>query len=836
MLLGAFTACFLSVAGVSGAQAADHTPKPTAKSIFAKLHSTSGSGVKSLAETGSGDHGVDADEAESVQLRGEFQQSITAAPAAVAPAAGLVAAQQAASSLPTYGGHWYEVTNKPFINDPIPRGANYGEGYGLVTGRLTALTHSGSVVFAGSASGGVWRSTDGGAHWRAVDAGLPRLAVGALATDPRDGSVWVATGEGNNSSEGQYGVGTFRLAKGSSTWQRVGGSELYGAGSYRIEWICGNVYVATTKGLYRRPVGASSQAPWRPVLQPAGPTTYPPSSAVTDVTPLPGTHGKQILAVVGWSGYTNPPADQFNGFYVGTGAPGSFHRITPTGDIDPSTIGRTSFSVSGNQIYAVVSSTATGDLRGQGVYVSRTGNPAGPWSRIADVDKLAASGSALGDSTSGYYPGVQADYNQFLIADPANPEHVYLGLEEVFESTDGGSTWNAIAPYWNFDISCDKDGTTPYDCPPTTHSDQHAAMIFGGKLWTGNDGGAWKRPLDVHVRGSWTDLNATLHVTQNYSIATGAVPGGLAYWGGLQDDGESYTTTTSRDVEQAFTGDGGDTIVDPTDGNKAVVEYVYDDMYLTTDGSTNTLTEISPSCLSATNPPAVCDPNPRFIAPIEQDVKDATHWVTGGQYVWDDTAGWSTVCDGTSGCDWKKVYDTGAGHQVTALADNGATTYAAWCGSCNPGSAFARGLATNYGGTWHELSLNGVPNRYITSIAVDPKSAAHAVISIGSYSRRWIPNAGYGHVFETFNGGATWKDVSGNLPDAPVYKVVLDHGALVVGAEVGAFVARDTGSAGRWARLGSGLPNVTVWDLTVAPNGAVVAGTHGRGDWQVRLH
>ena len=73
-------------------------------------------------------------------------------------------------------------------------------------------------------------------------------------------------------------------------------------------------------------------------------------------------------------------------------------------------------------------------------------------------------------------------------------------------------------------------------------------------------------------------------------------------------------------------------------------------------------------------------------------------------------------------------------------------------------------------------------------MAVDPKDAAHVVISIGSYSRRWIPNAGYGHVFESRNGGLTWKDDSGNLPDAPVYKVALAGKRLVVGTEVGAFV------------------------------------------------
>jgi len=302
-------------------------------------------------------------------------------------------------------------------------------------------------------------------------------------------------------------------------------------------------------------------------------------------------------------------------------------------------------------------------------------------------------------------------------------------------------------------------------------------MIYRVQFWAGNDGGVWRRPTSWHQRGHWKDLNATLHTTQNYSIDVGKVPGGLAYWGGLQDNGESYTRTHLPRVEQAFTGDGTDTLVDPTNGDRAVEGYVYADWYLTTDGAKakgpqplNTR-EISPSCLTATNPPAVCDPNPRFVSPLEKDVTNPDHWVTGGQYVWDDTKSWDTVCNATQGCDWKKVYDTGAGHQTTALGTNGSTTYAAWCGGCNPPS-FSRGLATNYGGKWHELSLAGVPNRYITSISVAPDDPAHVFLSVGSYSRRWIPTAGDGHVFESRNGGATWTDVRGNLPDAPAYKVI----------------------------------------------------------------
>lgn len=787
------------------------------------------------------------DEAKALRARAEFEQSIVAAPGAVAPAAGLLAATRAAAALPTSRGHWDEVTDKPFLNDPVGRGQNYGVGHGLITGRMTSLISRGSKVWAGSASGGVWRTSNRGRTWQTDNKGLPRLAVGALAVSPKDRSVWVGTGEANNASENQYGVGVYRQTSRSRTWRRVGGSELNGAGVHRIVWIGRYVYAATSHGLYRRSRNAARTAHWQPVLQPGGAAVYPPTSDVTDVIAVPGTHGRQVLAVVGWSGYSNPPEVEHNGFYVGSGAAKSFTRVGLTGDINPATVGRTTFSSSRGWLYAVVADTRTGDLRGQGAFLSRSGDPAGPWVRIAGTDELAASDSALGDSSSGYYPGVQADYNQYILADPKNPQHLYLQLEEVYESVDAGASWATVGPYWNYDISCEEANGDPYACPATTHPDQHAGMIYKGEFWAANDGGVWSRPLRQHTRGHWTNLNAQLHTLQNYSVAAGPVGSETAYWGGLQDNGESYIRTNMKRVEQAFTGDGGDTIVDPRAGDRAVVEYVYLDMWKTVNGGQEEI-EISPSCLSATDPPATCDPNPRFIAPIEMDVNDPDHWVAGGQYVWDDTQSWGTVCN-SGGCDWKKVFDIGAGHQVTALGMNGTVTYAAWCGPCNPNknAPFARGLATNQGGRWHQISVAGVPNRYITSIAVDPADATHVYASVGSYSRRWIPDAGVGHVFESRNSGASWTDVSGSLPDAPVYKVVIAGSQLVAGTEVGVFALPRTAAtssvaaltpskaARGWSQVGHGLPRVTVWDLQVTREGELVAGTHGRGTWRFKL-
>lgn len=806
---------------------------------------------------GIGEKGEEEDGAAELKERAEFGQSIQSAPAQAVPMKALLKAQKKAQQLPVVGGRWTSPTNKPFVNDPINRGFNYGVGHGMVTGRMTALTGSGRTVYAGSASGGVWRSDDRGRNWSPVNRGLPRLSVGALATNPKDGSVWLGTGEANNASENQYGTGVYRLARGAKKWQKVGKRELYGAGSYRIVFVKKSVYVATNHGLYRHSIDGRTSKKWSAVLQPAGKKLYPPSSAVTDVIKVPGTKGK-ILAVVGWSGYSNPPATEANGFYVGNGKRGSFKKLTLSGDINPAEIGRTSFSSSGRRLYAVVASSSAdpaknGTLVGEGVFRSDNG-PAGPWVRIADTNKLYNSDSALGPEGSGYFPGVQGDYNQAITADPKDPNHVYLQLEEVFESTDGGDTWMTVGPYWNFDISCEEARGEPYDCPRTVHPDQHAGMIWKGEFYAGNDGGVWKRPLGWHQRGNWNNLNATLYTTQNYSVDVGQMAQGYAYWGGLQDNGESYTRDDMNTVEQAFTGDGGDTIVNPSNGNEAVEEYVYMDLVLTRSGALDGDGEaISPSCLSSFNvPPADCDPNPRFIAPIEKDVADPTHWVTGGQYVWEDTQAWNTECHGayvdTSSspptpvaekCDWQKVYDTGAGHQVTALGVSGSTIYAGWCGGCNP-PTFKRGLATNYGGTWHELNVDGLPNRYITSIQVDQSNPAHAFISFGSYSRRWIPDSGHGHVYETTDGGATWKDVSGNLPDAPVYRVAMAaHGQLVAGTEVGAFIAKTGGSRSgglKWSRLGRGLPPVTVWDVVTRPqDNMVVAGTHGRGDWVLNL-
>ena len=91
---------------------------------------------------------------------------------------------------------------------------------------------------------------------------------------------------------------------------------------------------------------------------------------------------------------------------------------------------------------------------------------------------------------------------------------------------------------------------------------------------------------------------------------------------------------------------------------------------------------------------------------------------------------------------------------------------------------------------------------------------------------------GVGHVFETANGGASWTDVSGNLPDGPMDDVVFENGNLIVGSDFGVFISSNDGGA--WSRLGSNLPNVVIDQLTIDPNGVLIAATHGRGIWTIQ--
>ncbi|MCK4547417.1 MAG: T9SS type A sorting domain-containing protein [Candidatus Eisenbacteria sp.] len=134
-------------------------------------------------------------------------------------------------------------------------------------------------------------------------------------------------------------------------------------------------------------------------------------------------------------------------------------------------------------------------------------------------------------------------------------------------------------------------------------------------------------------------------------------------------------------------------------------------------------------------------------------------------------------------------------------------------------------VTQNGGGSWTNIS-GSLPDRWVTRVAVDPADASVACVTFSGL--RWDEAIGY--VYRTTDSGVSWTDVTGNLPGAPANVVVVDPdqtSRLFVGTDVGCFYTENLGAV--WTMLGSGLPAVPVYDLRLhQPTRTLVAGTHGR--------
>jgi hypothetical protein len=795
---------------------------------------------------------------ESMELRESLASFLgpRSAPATSINPKAFAAAATTADSVPSIDATpWQELGPYSYFPDNpkyvAPCCSNSGSGAGFNTGRMTgvAVAPNGDVYAAG-AGGGIWRSTDK-AHqlWTPVFDTQQTTAEGAVTVVPAgDGkpdhyTVYAGTGEPTINLDSYAGVGVLASSDHGMTWRRVGGDELVGAAIFKIVPNGAALLAATSHGLYRLAPGATQ---FKQVVGEPDTNTGTPNAQVlnlvSDVAVRPGTGGKEVVAVRGWraGAPTNGLWVSYDGGLTFTGP------LQPQGYVSQKAQGRASiaYSADGRKLYVMVEDPVAFNLGGggtelEGIYLS-TRDVQGPFNQIASPGVLMNSGSAQkpGAIGTGYKPGVQAWYNQFLIVDPADPNHLYAGLEEVYESTDAGKTWVTAAPYWNLTLPCfDVSAPAFGGCPNTTHSDQHAAAIANGRVWVGNDGGVFSRPTNVHTAGGgWTDHNRNLGTLQYYYADSGTDPatGKTVIWGGLQDNGtskliEGVDKLHPVEASQPFGGDGGATVVDTGNANNVLTEYVDLSPAITNDGGVS-WTDVTPG-----------DPAPLFIAPVVQDETRSSDLYAGGEILWKSTKGFATDED-----DWTAEFDTGAGHSISALALAGGKGIAAWCGPCWPGyvseTGFNRGLITNMGtGSWHQLDLtkvlvgcDAVPKRYITGVAVDATDPRTAYISVSGYARHWMvgpDDPGVGHVFRTTDGGTCWHDISGDLVDAPANDVAVVGSRLVVANDVGVFASGLTG--GTWKKVGLGLPHTIVSDLNTMPDNRLLAATHGRGLWAI---
>jgi hypothetical protein len=814
-------------------------------------HHLGGTGVHALVAGGGGDNGDDQEEADEIAEGAAQYAEARTSPGVVAPGA-YGAAWASLQRLPRTGGDWTHVTRLPYDSDD-PRYRDYDSnssgGMGLVTGRTAALAADDSGdVWAASAGGGVWRSRSGGGHWQPISDALPAQASGALTLDGK-GRLWYGTGESSTNSDAYLGSGVYLLddpVHGKfEPGDRVGGTELESTAIHELRIHGDRIWAATTEGLWshslknKRGAWTLEYAP-NPDYLPGHPLANDPASAykniVSDVAFDPKDPSK-VVAAVGWRS-----GDSYNGFFS-RGADGSWTRLTSLGDLptDPYEIGTVTFAASadGSRYYAIDQSPngingVSGDPLA-GIFVSRSGSPFGPWTKIADPDTLVAAGSQAGE------PGGQSWYDQFLQVDPTNPDHVYAGLEEVFETKDGGASWTTPGPYWNFYLPCWSIDPTKQtgDCSQTTHPDQHAVAVgtvHGTPvLFVGNDGGIYRRPVagsagaDGHAT-DWTSLNdGTIDALQYYSVGVGKdlANGGLVVTGGLQDNGQSILRGGDTVMGSNFGGDGGRTLTDPANGCNMAAEYVYLEINVTQNCAANN--GLGAPTTYNVPPPDNKTSEARFIAPFVADAKTPNLWIAGGRHVWAQTQGYAI----RSSAQWSSLFDLGQGHTATAVASSGGKVYAAWCGPCNS-TGFQRGLAVGNadGSGWQQLTLPAnVPSRYLSDVQVDPNDGSHVYLVVNGFSRAWNegPGAGVGHLYESHDGGQSWTDISANLPDVPGDSLVLlPNGGLALGTDLGVLYRAPHRAS--WQVVGE-LPAVAVDQLLLGPDGKLYAATHGRGIW-----
>src|SRR4029453_243923 len=128
--------------------------------------------------------------------------------------------------------------------------------------------------------------------------------------------------------------------------------------------------------------------------------------------------------------------------------------------------------------------------------------------------------------------------------------------------------------------------------------------------------------------------------------------------------------------------------------------------------------------------------------------------------------------------------------------------------------------------------MQGLPTRWVNKIIADPDDANHAYIAFSGFRQ----GDDAANVWETRDGGASWQNISSNMPNGPIEMLEYDSkgNVLFAATDVGVFDHKDGDSA--WYKISVGLPDVPGLDVKLANDGkSLYAATFGRSVWQLPL-
>mgnify|MGYP001592195347 CR=1 FL=1 len=669
-----------------------------------------------------------------------------------------------------------------------------------------------STIYAGSASGGLWRTYtkgEGITAWNYVpvknSAGnyYPVLGVGAIAIDPTDtNTILIGTGEvygyqkalggfGWRTTRGSYGIGILKTTNGGTSWTHpLNWSRNQRRGVQDVAFHPFNsniVYAATTEGTYKSTNKGSSWSIIHDVVM------------ATDIAINP-LYPETLFVSCGNLGSPN------SGVYRSYDGGETFSRLNGLPNFSGKTL-LSFYNTSPNVVYADVADSVSG----KGLF--RSINNGDSWVQV----------------NSQNYASYQGWFSHLVVVNQADTSKILCAGVDVFKSQNGGRTltkksdWSA----WYFGVVPTGEPEGPSDY---SHADHHAFAIhpqFPNTVYFGNDGGVF---VTMDFGETFAGRNGGYHSQQFYNGSANSYTDSLFASGGMQDNATAfYIGREDGAWNRVVGGDGCWTAIDAKNDSIVYGSAQYLAIYRSYEHSFGEWSYVYGGIGSFANFVA-----PYIVPPMWSD--DSTGYskvIIAGE----DVISKST----DEGANWTPFpADSLDGNAVLSLA---VSTYKAdtiFAGTL-PTIRRAGLFKTENGGTlWKKITrwiaqdsprvYAELPNRYPMDIALDENNPQRAFVVFGGYDTS--------HVYRTTNSGTSWIDCdSGALPNVPTNAVVIDPNFpdnIYIGNDIGVYLSTDGGNS--WNEFLDGMPPAIVMDVSVSrSNRTLRAFTHGLGAWERKM-
>lgn len=676
-----------------------------------------------------------------------------------------------------------------------------------MSGRVTAIDvveAKPEVIYAGTASGGLWRSTDGGIDWKPLFDDEKVISIGAVAVQQTNPDViWAGTGEGNPRNSHTSGFGIYKSIDGGKTWQCMGLEQTRTIHRIIIHRDNPNVvFVAALgaawgpnqeRGVYKTTDGGKT---WKKVLYNNEITGC--ADLVTDAS-----NPNKLIAAM-WEHQRWPwffkSGGEGSGLYISFDAGETWQKKTEKDGLPKDEIGRIGLAISPskpNVVYALVESKKTA------LYRSNDGGF--KWNKVADKN-------------IGNRPFYYAD----IYVDPQNENRLFNLFSLVTKSEDGGKTFEVIMPYSGY------------------HPDHHAFYIHptnSNFMINGNDGG-----MNISRDGgkTWRFVE-NLPLAQFYHIN---VDNDIPYnvYGGMQDNGTwvgpAYVWKNdgirNSYWNEVLFGDGFDALPDPENNRFGYAMYQGGNLYRfdKETGQNHFIQPLHPEGEKL-----------RFHwnAALAQDPFNTKGLYFGSQFVHksiDQGKSWEIISPDltTNNPEKQKQVESGGLTIDATKAENHTTIIAIEPSSLNKdviwvGTDDGNIQLTQDGGkTWKNLSpsIKVMPKEaWVPQIRASKYDEAEAFVVVNNYRKNdWKP-----YLFYTKDFGKTWKNlVSETQVFGHCLSVIQDieePNLLFLGTENGLYTSFDKGL--NWEKWGKGYPNVATRDMQIQERESdLVTGTFGR--------